>query len=590
MRRPDRPPSKNIFNLKFIGTFLSPYKRLILASSFFLVFTAGVTLSVGQAVRMLIDRGMSSGSEKELAVTVSVFTGLAFLVSLGTYFRHYFVSMLGELVTTDIRTAVYKKIIHMHPAFFEVNSASEMQSRLTSDITLLQTLIGSSFSMALRNVLSFVGGVIFLFVTNVKLTAVVLVSVPFIMGPILIFGKKQKKLSKETQSKLARIGIYVNESLFNIKTLQSFNHQPHDEKNFTEVSADYLKITRQRIFYRSFLFAASVFFILASVSGMMFIGGYDVMRGLLTPGDLGAFIFYAFMVASSVGALSEILGDLQRAAGATERLMEIYNSENKIISGSQLMAHGPAKVEFVNVNFRYESDTRAEVIRDLSLEIAAGRQYALVGPSGAGKSTLFDLLLRFYDVTGGKILVNGTDIRELNLQQYRSHIAIVPQAPAIFSGSVMHNILYSRPDASEAEAKEAARLAYADEFIEKMPDKYNSFLGENGQRLSGGQKQRIAIARAILKDPAILLLDEATNSLDAESEHKVQSAFQNLMQNRTTLVIAHRLATIMNSENIIVLEDGKITDMGKHGELYERSALYRRFCELQFQLDSSLFR
>lgn len=590
MRRPDRPPSKNIFNLKFISAFLSPYRWLIAAASFFLVFTAGVTLSVGQAVRMLIDRGMASGSEKELAVTVSIFTGLAFLVSLGTYFRHYFVSMLGELVTTDIRTAVYKKIIHMHPAFFEVNSASEMQSRLTSDITLLQTLIGSSFSMALRNVLSFVGGVIFLFVTNVKLTAVVLISVPFIMGPILIFGKKQKKLSKETQSKLAKIGIYVNESLFNIKTLQSFNHQPFDEKNFTQVSADYLKITRQRIFYRSFLFAASVFFILASVSGMMFIGGYDVMRGLLTPGDLGAFIFYAFMVASSVGALSEILGDLQRAAGATERLMEIYTSENKILSGDKLMSHGPAKVEFVNVNFRYESDTRAEVIRDLSLEIAAGKQYALVGPSGAGKSTLFDLLLRFYDVTGGKILVNGTDVRELNLQQYRSHIAIVPQAPAIFSGSVMHNIRYSRPEASEAEAIEAARLAYADEFVDRMPDKYDSFLGENGQRLSGGQKQRIAIARAILKDPAILLLDEATNSLDAESEHKVQSAFHNLMKNRTTLVIAHRLATIMNCENIIVLEDGKITDMGKHSELYERSRLYRRFCDLQFQLDSSLFR
>ncbi len=581
-----RPKSKNLRSLRFAVSFLRPYKAQLTGAAFFLLFTAGITLSIGQGVRLLIDRGMISGSGGELAKSVILFLVLGFLVSIGTYFRHYFVSYIGERVTTDLRIAVYEKILYLHPAYFEVNSAAEIQSRLTTDVTLLQTLMGSSFSMALRNILSFFGGVIFLFITNVKLTLVVLVSVPLIMGPILLYGRALRRLSRETQDQLAAIGVYVQESLFNIKTLQAFNHEEIDQVKFRQISEKYLKISRIRIRQRSLLFGLSIFFILAAIAGMLYIGGRDVLNGVLTPGDLGAVIFYAFMIASSVGALSETMGDLQSAAGATERLMELYRADSKIASAvKQETVTAPqmrGDIALLNVTFAYETRPETQVIRGLSHHLPGGKTYALVGPSGAGKSTLFDLLMRFYDPVAGAISVEGVDIRQWDLETYRNAISMVPQTPSMFSGTVADNIRYAKEGASGAEVAQAAKAAYADEFIEKLPLGYDTPLGEYGRQLSGGQKQRIAIARAILKNPRILLLDEATNSLDAESEYKVQQAIENLRANRTTLIIAHRLSTVMNADEIIVMEDGKISDVGKHAELLTRSPLYKRFCDLQF--------
>lgn len=604
MQTPDRPKSKNIRALSKTFSYLKPYRLQMALSSFALLFTAGVTLGLGQGLRHLIDAGFSAKSKQELGYSLAFIILVGILLAIGTYIRHYAVSWIGERVASDIRRDVFKHIIFIHPSFFEMNSPGEIQSRITTDTTLIQTVIGSSASIALRNVLMFVGGIIFLFITNAKLTMIVLLSVPFIVFPILFYGKKVRNLSRTTQDKIAGIGTYVSESLLNIKILQSFHHQEEDVEKFTHTVEAAFDVAVARIKQRALLIAAVILFILTGISVMLWIGGTDVLEGKITGGELIAFSFYAIMVANSVGAVSEVLGDLQRAAGATERLMELLLSESEIkdpefpkpianilfTNEGNGSLNGSSKQKGLKINldhlqFSYPSRPDHRAIRGIHLEIPANKTTALVGPSGGGKSTLFELILRFYDPTEGKILIEGVDLKDLTLKDLRSLIGFVPQQPILFSGTLRENIAYGKPNASFEEIEKAAENAYVTEFLNQLPDGYESNLGHLGTRLSGGQKQRIAIARAILRNPRILLLDEATSALDSESEQMIQRALDFLVKERTTIMIAHRLSTVVKSDQIVVIKEGEIESAGTHDELIRKSELYDRLAKLQFHTE-----
>lgn len=576
--------TKKIAGLKPLIGYLRPYNKQIIAALIALTFTAGITLSLGQGIRILVDQGFS-GAPEDLNYAVGVFLVLAVFLALGTFVRFFLVSWIGERVCADLRKAVFNHVVGLHPSFFESNGSGEIQSRITTDTTLLQSVIGSSVSIALRNILMFIGGVIWLLITNVKLTAIVLVSVPLVLVPIIIFGRRVRKLSRSSQDRVADAGSYVGEALRNIKTVQAFNHQAADRQRFDQYAEDAFNVAVRRITQRSWLSTIAITLVLGAIGGMIWVGGNDVVQGVMSAGELAAFLFYAMMVAVSVAAVSEVIGELQRAAGATERLMELLAADN-LISAPVQAAHLPeplrGQLELKNINFCYPSRPNQPAIDYLDLNIPAGSSMALVGASGAGKSTLFDLILRFYDPQAGGVFFDGVDISTLDPQVLRQHIAIVPQQPVLFSGNVWDNIRYGRPGASDEEVKAAAKAAYAAEFIEALPQAYDSDLGEGGVRLSGGQRQRIAIARAVLKDPEILLLDEATSALDAESEYMVQQALEKLMINRTTLVIAHRLATVINVDSIAVMERGRVVEMGTHSELLGKSPLYARWAKLQF--------
>ncbi len=565
--------------------FLAPYKKHMAGAGMALVFTALVTLSIGQGLRLLIDEGFATGSAEQLNVAILIFFSMVGLLAAGTFVRFYLVSWIGERTVADIRKAVFSHIIELHPGFFEENGSGEIQTRLTTDTTLLQTVIGSSVSIALRNLLMFIGGLIWMFFTDAKLTSIVLLSVPLVILPIVFFGRRVRALSRSSQDRVADVGSYVGEALKNIKTVQAFNHQPHDRANFGDVVEQAFDVAIRRIRQRSWLTVAVIVLVLGAVAVMLWVGGHDVLEGRLTSGELVAFIFYAVMVAGSVGAISEVYGDLQRAAGATERLMELLHAESLITTPANPQklpgkAEGSLRIE--GLRFFYPSRPDTPAIDGLDLDVPAGTRVALVGSSGAGKSTLFDLLLRFYSPQQGVIRLDGVDISQLDPADLRRHIAIVPQQPTLFTGNVVENIRYGCPDATEAQVIAAAHAAHAHEFIERLPQGYQSFLGEGGVRLSGGQRQRIAIARAILLDPELLLLDEATSALDAESEFVVQQALEELMKQRTSLVIAHRLATVIDVERIVVLDHGRIVATGTHQELLSRSPLYARWAELQF--------
>lgn len=580
-----RASSRNLGVLRAILRFLVPYKLRILAASIALVFTAIVTLMIGQGVRILVDQGFGDSSGAGLNQAILVFVGLAFLLAIGTFARFYLVSWLGERVTADIRKAVYKHVVALHPAFFETQLSSEIQSRITTDTTLLQTIIGSSVSMALRNMLIFVGGLLWMAFTNFKLTAVAFLIVPLVILPLFFFGRKVRILSRKNQDQIAGIGSRVSESLKNIKVLQAFNRQQGDAKEFDEAVEASVDVAMSRIAMRAWLTAVVITMVLGAVATMLWIGGQDVMSGKITTGELAAFMFYAIMVAGSVGVISEVYGDLQRAAGATERLLELLHAENLIDApavGGLPISHFEGELQFNKVSFYYPSKPDDFAIKQLSLHIPAGTSLALVGSSGAGKSTLVDLLLRFYDVQEGVIKLDNNDIRYLSPSTLREQLALVPQQPTLFSGSVKYNIQYGSPQATMEDIKAAAKAAHANEFIEQLPDGYDSYIGESGLRLSGGQRQRIAIARALLKNPKVLLLDEATSALDAESEHQVQQALEDIMQHRTTIVIAHRLATVKNVDCIAVLDKGRLVATGTHQQLIERSPLYARWASLQF--------
>lgn len=571
--------------------FLKPYRFQVIAALVALVFTAGVMLSIGHGLRLLIDKGMATESGENLTATITVFFVLSLGLAMGTFARFFLMSWIGERVVTDIREKVFHHVIDLHPGFFETNLSGEIQSRITTDTTLLQTVLGSSISIALRNIIMFFGGVTLMLITNPKLAAIVLVSVPFIVSPILLFGRRVRALSRTSQDRVADVSTFVGEALQNIKTVQAYNHQMLAKGEFSFYAEQAFDTAIKRVRYRSVLIAVAILLILGAIGAMLWVGGQDVLAGVISGGDLAAFVFYAIIVAMSVGAISEVYGELQRAGGATDRLMELLAAESLIVdspSSVALSQKNYGKVEIRALSFTYPSRQNQPALKNVSLLVPAGTSLAIVGPSGAGKSTLFDLMLRFYDPQQGGVYIDGVNIRDLTLEQLRGSIAIVPQLPTLFTGNVWKNIRYGKPDASDEEVIEAANAAYASEFIARLPDGYDSDLGEGGVRLSGGQRQRIAIARAILKNPRILLLDEATSALDAESEQMVQKALEKLMAGRTTFVIAHRLATVVHTDSIAVFNHGELVELGSHRELMKSSELYSRLAKLQFKDPVSL--
>ena len=565
--------------------FLLPYKKQIAIALFALIVTAGLTLGLVQYVRIIVDSGFVAGSTTSLNTAVIGFIVIAVLQAVGTFTRFYWVSWLGERVTADIRKAVFNHIIDLHPGYFEANLSGEISSRITTDTTLIQSVVGSSASIALRNLLMLVGGVILLFITNPRLTSVVLICIPLVIGPILYFGRRVRRLSRSSQDEVANVGAYVGESIQQIKTVQAFNHQQHDDQLFGDQVEKAFKVALKRIWMRSVLIAVVTTLVFGALGAMIWVGGQDVISGRMSPGELTAFVAYAVLVASAVGAISQVISELQRAAGALERLMELLKAENEITTPEnpkQLDGEFKGILEFDALRFCYPTRPTTPALDGVTMTVHSGESVALVGPSGAGKSTLFDLVLRFYDPQSGEIRLDGIKLSDLDPLELRSHIAIVSQQPTMFTGTVWDNIRYGRPEATDEEVHAAAEAAFASDFIHKLPEGYDSHLGESGIRLSGGQKQRIAIARAILKDPEILLLDEATSALDAESEQKVQMALEQLMNNRTSLVIAHRLATVMNVDRIVVLDSGKLIDQGSHRELLLSCPLYAKLANLQF--------
>ncbi|WP_420403378.1 ABC transporter transmembrane domain-containing protein [Nisaea sp.] len=571
--------------LKALMPFVRPYKLQIAGALVALVVAAVTVLAMGNGLRHLVDNGFSAGDPELLDQAVIVLLGVVILLAGASYARFYLVSWIGERVVADIRKAVFNHVISLSPGYFETMRTGELLSRIATDTTLVQTVVGSSVSIALRNTLLFLGAMVMLLVTSAKLTGYVFLVVPIVVVPIIVFGRKVRKLSRETQDRVADLGSYAEETLYGIRAVQAFAHEPVDRANFGARVEDALFTSLRRIRARAALTAIVITLVFGSVAVILWIGGRDVLDGRISGGELSAFVFYAAVVAGSTGALSEVIGDLQRAAGAMERLMGLLKAESEVSAPANPVAlPSPAKgvVAFEDVEFRYPARPDVASLSGFSAKVSPGERVAVVGPSGAGKSTIFQLLLRFYDPQSGRVTIDGVDLRDADPAAFRALIGLVPQEPVIFSDNAMENIRYGRPDASDAEVRAAAEAANAKSFIEALPDGYATHLGEKGVRLSGGQRQRIAIARAILRDPAILLLDEATSALDAESERAVQKALEAIMPGRTTLVIAHRLATVLKADRILVLEEGRLVAEGKHAELLETSPLYRHLADLQF--------
>ncbi|MFW5823393.1 MAG: ABC transporter transmembrane domain-containing protein [Marinobacter sp.] len=573
--------------LKLARDYILPYRKAVAGAMTALVVTAGITLSLGQGLRILVDQGLATRSPAMLAQAIGLFFVLVLALAVGSFARFYLVSWIGERVVADIRKQVFNHLIDLHPGFYEQNRSLEIQSRFTADTTVLQSVIGSTVSIALRNLLMLVGGVILLFVTNPKLASVIIFGFPVVIVPILFYGRRVRRLSRLSQDRVADVGSYVGENLAQIKTVQAFNHQPVDRERFAAVAENAFAIARERIRQRAWLMTLAITLVMGAVGIVLWVGGLDVIAGRISPGELAAFVFYSLLVGVSAGALSEVIGELQRAAGAAARIFELLQTRTEIdpsAAGDQALPEPVrGEIEFRHVSFGYPARPEVTVIRDLSVQIRAGETVALVGPSGAGKSTLFDLLLRFYDPHQGQILIDGIDSRRVSPAQLRHCFALVPQTPALFHGTIADNIRYARPRATMDDVVAAARTAHAHDFIESLPQGYQTPLGDTGLGLSGGQKQRLAIARALLADAPVLLLDEATSALDAESEHLVQQAMPGLMSGRTTLVIAHRLATVRHADRILVLDRGQLLDHGTHDQLLLRNPLYARLAELQLR-------
>ncbi len=584
----DREKSKRLGSLRRLWPFMRPYTGLLSAAMVALCLTAAISLILPLAVRRVIDNFNAESAILDLYFGAAV--AIAAALALGTALRYALVTRLGERIVADIRKAVFSRVIGYSPRFFETVMTGEVLSRITTDTTLILSVIGSSVSIALRNALIFLGGMILMLLTSAKLTGLVLLIVPLVLVPIVTLGRRLRGLSRENQDWIAQSSGKASEALQAVQTVQAFTHEDLSRRDFDTVTERSFDSARRRIWTRAQMTAIVIFLVFSGVVGVLWIGASDVRAGQMSPGALVQFVIYAIMVAGAVGALSETMAELQRAAGATERLVELLDIEDALQDPAQpISPTSPVQgaVSFENVTFHYPTRPDQAALDAVTLEIAAGETVALVGPSGSGKSTMIQLIQRFYDPVAGQVCLDGVPLQDMERAVFRRHMAVVPQDPVIFAVSAKDNIAFGCPEARDAEIIAAAQAAAAHDFITALPDGYDSQLGERGVMLSGGQKQRIALARAILRDAPVLLLDEATSALDAESERAVQQAVEAISGERTTIIVAHRLATIKKADRIIVMDQGQIVAMGGHDDLIREGGLYARLAELQFNLDGS---
>jgi ATP-binding cassette, subfamily B, bacterial len=580
----ERETSRKIGVLAALWPFMRAYKLLMVAAVLALSLTAGLSLTLPLAVRRVVDNFRVAESEILDQYFLAALV-IAALLAIGTGLRYALVTRLGERVVADIRIAVFNRVIGMSPEFYEKIMTGEVLSRITTDTTLIQSVLGSSVSIALRNMLLFAGGLVLMLLTSAKLTSLVLLIVPSVIVPILVLGRRLRKISRENQDWIAASSGNAGEALGAVQTVQAFTHELASRAQFADMTETSYDVSRKRIQTRAFLTVIVIFLVFSGIVGVLWMGANDVRAGVMTEGTLIQFVIYSVLVAGSVAALSEIWSELQRAAGATERLVELLNAQDTVNDPTAPVAMPwpvRGEITFDKVSFRYPARPDHLALDNMSLTVAPGETVAFVGPSGAGKTTVIQMIQRFYDPNQGVVRLDGIALPDLKRDEFRRQIAMVPQDPVIFATSARENIRFGRPGASDADVKAAARAAEAHDFISALPDGYDSFVGERGVMLSGGQKQRIAIARAILRDAPVLLLDEATSALDAESERLVQAAVDELSQGRTTLIVAHRLATVKKADRIVVMEAGRVVATGTHDKLVAEGGLYARLARLQF--------
>jgi ATP-binding cassette subfamily B protein len=583
------PPKGEVAQLARLARFLSPHGRRITGALAALVVASACVLGLGQGLRAVIDAGFGSGDPAHLNLALVGFVMVAVVLAVATWFRFYLMMSTGERVVADLRRAVYDHVLSLSPAYFDSARTGEIVSRLTNDTTQLQQVIGFGISMFLRNALMTAGAVVLLFVASAKLAALIVLGIPATLVPILLIGRQVRRLSRDNQDRVADVSAQVDESIHEIRTVQAYVHEQADREAFGRATDAALDAGVLRVRVKAWLISLVMLIGFCAVGLILWIGGQDVLAGRMTAGELSAFVFYAVLVATGAATISEVWGEIQRAAGATERLMELLDTPPEVAAPEapvRLPARVSGTVAFQSVSFAYPGRPDVQALSSVSFSVSPGEHVALVGPSGAGKSTLFALLLRFYDPQSGAVTIDGSALARCDPREVRQHVALVPQDPVIFAGSVTDNVRYGRPEAPIADVRAACEAAYALEFIERLPRGMESDLGERGVKLSGGQRQRLSIARALLADRPILLLDEATSSLDAESERMVQMALARLMRGRTTLIIAHRLATVQGADRILVMDHGRVVSAGTHAELIRAEGLYARLAALQF-LDSA---